>query len=134
MADCMEAIGLNPRLALAYYARGTLYRTKGDCDKAVADLTEAIRLDPRLAEAYWDRGLAYETKGDHDKAIADDTQAIRLNPKLCDVYTTGESPDQKKGDFGQSHCRLLEVTRRLDEQMLTRSSQSGKPVPTVPEE
>jgi tetratricopeptide (TPR) repeat protein len=44
IADCTEAIRLDPKDALAYLNRGLAYRSKGDSDKAIADFKEAIRL------------------------------------------------------------------------------------------
>ncbi len=63
IADCTEAIRLDPKNAVAYLFRGTAYaatRTTGsDYDKAIADFTEAIRLDPKNAYAYRCRGEVY---------------------------------------------------------------------------
>jgi tetratricopeptide (TPR) repeat protein len=46
IADCAEAIRLDPKLAEAYYNRGFSYAEKGEYNKAIADYTEAIQLDP----------------------------------------------------------------------------------------
>ncbi len=51
IADCSEAIRLNPKLAGAYYARAFTYGQKGESDKAIADYTEVIRLEPKLTDA-----------------------------------------------------------------------------------
>ena len=61
IADCSEAIRLNPKLAVVYGYRGFAYDSKGDYDNAIADYTEAIRLDSKLAVAYYSRGNAYST-------------------------------------------------------------------------
>ena len=53
IADCAEAIRLNPRMAEAYNRRGSVYEKKGDLDKAIADYTEAIRLDPKMPRRHW---------------------------------------------------------------------------------
>src|SRR5262249_45106229 len=71
LADCSEAIRLNPQEANSYERRGACYFRKQEFDKAVADFTEAIRLSPKGAENYNHRGLAYFGKGDYDKAVAD---------------------------------------------------------------
>jgi formylglycine-generating enzyme required for sulfatase activity len=46
IADCTEAIRLDPKHVEAYHNRGVAYWNKGEYDKAIADFTEAIRLEP----------------------------------------------------------------------------------------
>jgi tetratricopeptide (TPR) repeat protein len=86
LADCNQAIRLDPKDAFAYNNRGNAYNAEGDYDRAIADFTEAIRLDPKLAFAYNGRGVAYRHKGDLDRAIADYTEAIQLNPNYANAY------------------------------------------------
>ncbi len=50
--DYNEAIRLNPRVAVAYVARGIALQASGDNDRAIADFYEAIRLKPQDADAY----------------------------------------------------------------------------------
>lgn len=79
--DFDETIRLHPeRAAQLYTARGSMYRKKGEHDKAIADLTEAIRRDPEYYSAYCERVLAYRAKGEHDKAEADFIKAVELIP------------------------------------------------------
>ena len=80
IADCTEAIRLNPKDDTAYSNRGGAYGLKGDYDKAIADCTKAIRLNPRN-HMHTSPGIWVFRKGDYDKAIADYTEAIRLSPK-----------------------------------------------------
>ncbi len=75
IADCVEAIRLDPKNGEAYYYRGHAYGKKGDRDKAIADYSEAIRLN---IGAYRERGYAYQEKGDLEKAIADYSEAVRV--------------------------------------------------------
>ena len=51
IADCTEAIRLNPKLPCVFQP-GPRLREKDEYDKAIADFTEAIRLDPKYAQAY----------------------------------------------------------------------------------
>ncbi len=51
IAHYTDAIRLNPKLARAYYGRGTAYCAKSESTIAIADLSEAIRLDPMNARA-----------------------------------------------------------------------------------
>jgi tetratricopeptide (TPR) repeat protein len=48
IADCNQAIALDPKFAFAYSNRGDAYKAKGDNNRAAADFNEAIRLDPKL--------------------------------------------------------------------------------------
>jgi hypothetical protein len=49
MADCNEAIRLDPGSAAAYRARAEIFRMNGDPEGALADTNEGIRLDPQYA-------------------------------------------------------------------------------------
>ena len=86
IADYDQAIGFDPKDALAYFNRGYAWRAKGDNDRAIADYTEAIRLDPKNAVAYNNRGNAWGAKDDLDRAVADYDQAIGINPKFVAPY------------------------------------------------
>jgi tetratricopeptide (TPR) repeat protein len=86
IADCDEAIRLNPRDADAYVNRGNAQAARRDYDRAIADFDAAIRLNPALAMAYNNRGVARRNKGDLAGAIADYGEAIRLVPNLAMAY------------------------------------------------
>ena len=60
IADCSEAIRLDPEVALTFANRGRAWARKKEFDKAIADYTEAIRLDPRDASTYAGRGYVSE--------------------------------------------------------------------------
>jgi tetratricopeptide (TPR) repeat protein len=86
IADCSEAIRLDPKYVNAYCNRGAAYGNKREYDNAIADYNEAIDLDPNEANAYCNRGAVYGEKREWNKAIADLTEAIRLNPKYVGAY------------------------------------------------
>jgi Zn-dependent protease len=48
IADCADALRLNPHLAPAYSIRALAYLKKGDWGKAKADISAALRLNPKL--------------------------------------------------------------------------------------
>ena len=82
IADCGEAIRIDPKFAAAYNNRCGAYSDNGDNDRAIADCIEAIQLNPKDAKTYYNRANAYLRKGDLDKATVDYNEAIRLDPKF----------------------------------------------------
>jgi tetratricopeptide (TPR) repeat protein len=98
IADCDQAIKLDPRYARAYNNRAVAYFHKGDKDRAIADYDQAIKLDPKDARTYNNRGITYRDKGDNDRAIADFDQAIRLDPAFTMAYTSRGLAYERKGD------------------------------------
>ncbi len=46
IADCTEAIRLNPRYAVAYGTRGAARAEKGDFEGAVRDFESALEMSP----------------------------------------------------------------------------------------
>src|SRR5262245_34141079 len=64
MADCDEALRLNPKYALGYVNRCWAWNLTNEPDRAMTDCNEAIRLDPNLAGAFNVRGDAWFAKRD----------------------------------------------------------------------
>jgi len=111
IADCTEAIRLDPKCVKAYYNRGCAYWQKGDHDKAIADYSDAIRLDPNSVQAYYNRGWAYGQQRKYDTAIADFTEAIRLDPKDTRAYVNRAYAYQSKGDYDMAITDCTEAIR-----------------------
>jgi lipoprotein NlpI len=109
MADCNQAIRLNPKFALAYNNRENAWQAKGDSDRAITDYIEAIRLDPKYAVAYNNRGLAYYNKKDFDRALADYDQAIRLDPKYAAAYNNRGLVWYNKKDYDRAIAKLYRL-------------------------
>ena len=57
LADCNQAIRLDPTERHAYSNRGWAYNDTREYARAIEDLTEAIRLDPGSVVAFNNRGL-----------------------------------------------------------------------------
>jgi lipoprotein NlpI len=113
IADCTEAIRLDPKYAFAYNNRCFANALKGDYDRAIVDCTEAIQLDPKYAFAYNNRGLVYNAKDDDDRAIADYTEAIRLDPKYALAYKNRARVNLYAGALPEAMADLNQA-RELD--------------------
>src|SRR5437763_16510929 len=62
IADCDDAIKLNPKDAKSYYVRGLAYHLKGEYDRAIADFDQTIKLDPKYTDAYTYQAAAYQAR------------------------------------------------------------------------
>jgi len=79
-----RALALNPNLAEAYAARGSLYYTRlhdFDIPSAIADYRRAVALNSNLALAHHGLGSEFTHFGLHDQAIEEFRIALRLDPQ-----------------------------------------------------
>jgi tetratricopeptide (TPR) repeat protein len=86
IADCTEAIKIDPENSAAFNSRGLARHGKQELDKALEDFDEAISLEPKYGIAYFNRGLIRAEKKEYGQAIAEFDVAALLSPKQCDVY------------------------------------------------
>ncbi len=86
IADCDEAIHLDPDSPVAYNNRGVAYRERGEYEQALDDYSQAILLDPGFASPYNNRGNVYRDLGQYERAIAAFDQAIQLSPNYATAY------------------------------------------------
>jgi tetratricopeptide (TPR) repeat protein len=98
IADCNDAIRLDPKLANAYVNRGKAYSDKDDFDRAIADYDHAIELNPKSSMAYNNLCDAYLDKGNNHQAITNCNQAIELDPKFAVAYRNRGNAYRYKGD------------------------------------
>jgi tetratricopeptide (TPR) repeat protein/S1-C subfamily serine protease len=87
IADCTQAISLNPNDAEPYICRGLIYSDLKEYQSAIADFNQALKLDPNYAEAYNNRGIAYLNLKDYQRASADFNQALKLDPNYAEAYS-----------------------------------------------
>jgi lipoprotein NlpI len=102
LADCDEAIRLDPKNATAYNNRCWAHNNRDESDLALADCNEAIRLDPKNLGPYANRGNAYLAQGDYDRAMTDFNEASRLDPKNAVVYNGRGNVYFAKADYGRA--------------------------------
>jgi tetratricopeptide (TPR) repeat protein len=98
IADCDQALKLDPSNDTAYNNRAFALIRQGNYDRAIGDLDRAIKLAPASSRAYKNRGDAYRGKGDLDRALVDLDQAINLEPELVPAFTIRGLVYQAKGD------------------------------------
>lgn len=78
-------IELNPRIAKAYYNRGSIYYAYRDYDRAISDFDKAVRLDPTFTFAYMNLGIAYSDVGRFKDALQTLDRAVSLDVKGSDA-------------------------------------------------
>lgn len=82
IADCDEALRLDPACATAFDRRAQALTATGRTDEALADFETAIGLTPDYASTYSHRARAWLAKDDFDKALADCDAALKIEPSL----------------------------------------------------
>lgn len=88
LADCEQALRLDPKLSRAYLCRGLARQGLGDPGGALADFNRALELDPQMAKAYLNRGIAHLDLGNIEAALSDLNQAIALDPQDASAYSS----------------------------------------------
>jgi tetratricopeptide (TPR) repeat protein len=75
-----EGIGLQPKAAPLYFARGVLYVQLAEYDKAQADFETAYELDPNQSLSTAAQGLAAAQQNDLDHALANVQEKLANKP------------------------------------------------------
>jgi tetratricopeptide (TPR) repeat protein len=83
IADCSEAIRLNPKHVDAHFNRAIANVTTKEYPNAVADYSQAIRLSPDHASAYC--GLAWVLATCPKDELRDGKRAVELATKACEL-------------------------------------------------
>ncbi|HYD88509.1 MAG TPA: tetratricopeptide repeat protein [Vitreimonas sp.] len=86
LADCNEAIRLDPRSAAALDSRGLVHLKRGEYSAAVADYTAALALDPERGHYLYGRGVARLRMGEEAAGRADIAAAERAEPGIRRTY------------------------------------------------
>lgn len=102
IADCNQALKLNPKNALAYNNRANNKLRLRDYSGALSDCNRSIALGPNSALPYYNRGFALTNLGDQAGALADWMKAVQLqasfgaelNPKIQQLQALGVRPKQ----------------------------------------
>jgi tetratricopeptide (TPR) repeat protein len=111
IADCSEAIRLDPKQAKAYSIRGSGHYGKRQYDPALSDYTEAIRLDPKSSSAYARRAYAWRASGNSVKALADCDKAQEIYPASAPARATRAWVWAARGQHGLVISECTEAIR-----------------------
>jgi tetratricopeptide (TPR) repeat protein len=86
MADCNEAIRLEPDVAAAFDSRGLTFLKLGQWASAITDYNAALRLDPKLPSALYGRGFARLKTGDRAGGDADIAAAEAVERNIAEKF------------------------------------------------
>ena len=89
IADCTEAIRLDPRNPRLYLERAGVRSQLARHEEAISDYDRAIQLDPDLVEACLGRCHAKSELGRHEEAVEDYDHLARLDPDLAAAVVDG---------------------------------------------
>jgi Tfp pilus assembly protein PilF len=87
IAECTQAIQLDPNLYIAYINRASAYSLKGQHDLVIVDCNLAIQMEPTLPLAYLSRAMAYRSLGRKAEALSNFEKFITLadNSPLIEI-------------------------------------------------
>jgi tetratricopeptide (TPR) repeat protein len=97
LADFVKVVDADPNMGAAHTALGSIYRQRGDMQRAENEFTVAINLNGDL-DAYYQRGQVYESRGEHQKAISDFDVAISQLRGAPYVYLARAAAREGMGD------------------------------------
>jgi protein O-GlcNAc transferase len=77
---------LLPNDAGAHYNLGSVQKTLGQLDEALASYGRALELKPDYADAHYNLGNALKELGQIDAAVSSYRQALEINPDFAEAY------------------------------------------------
>lgn len=86
MADCNEALHMDPKNAEALDSRCFTRAKMGDFANAVADCDAALSIDPKLAGSLYVEGIAKLRLGQKDAGNANIAAAEAIDPSVAETY------------------------------------------------
>jgi tetratricopeptide (TPR) repeat protein len=88
LADCNEALRLDPRHAAALDSRGLVHIKRGEFNEAIADYEAALAVEPGRGHYLYGRGVARLGLGQKQQGEADLAAAERAEPGVGEMYRT----------------------------------------------
>lgn len=134
-----EALRLSPRMADAYYHRGSIYASRLQHSRAIEELTRAIDANPNHAEALHLRALSLYRAGRSRDALADIGRALSLYPGRAEFLETRGHVHEalgRKDDAIADFKRALEIDPNVRDsrEAVRRLTVPPPPAPVPPPE
>jgi len=102
-----DGLGLQPKAAPLYFARGVLYVQLAHYEKAQADFEKAYELDPNQSLSAAAQGLAAAQQNDFDRALAKVQASLARNPNdALMLYLQADILAAKNADPGSPDFQL----------------------------
>ena len=79
--EFQKSININPGFLIAYYEKGSVYKSIGDFDNATKMFKKSLELKPDFADAQYDYGTILFLKKDYTTALDYFIKATENNPK-----------------------------------------------------
>ncbi len=115
IAAHLEALKLDPGLALAHSNLIILYGKTNQPEKAEENYREAIRLNPNLAEAHYNYGVLLMGQGKMAEAEQAFRRALQANPVYAEAYNNLGVVLERQGKLEEAlQCFEKAVERRPD--------------------
>lgn len=115
IAAHLEALKLDPNLALAHANLIILYGKVNQPEKAEEQYREAIRLNPNLADAHYNYGVLLMGQGKMPEAEQAFRRAIEANPVYAEAYNNLGVVLERQGKLDEAlQCFEKAVERRPD--------------------
>lgn len=94
---------------VAYSIRASIYRDRGEFERAIDNYDEAIAIDPTQARLYSNRGFIYYDMGRIDRATDDWVTAFDRDTDLTDSYRTTAALLTRRGAYDDAIEQLNEA-------------------------
>lgn len=104
-------IPLDEQRAAAQFNLGTMYKTQGRYQEALAHLGEAVRIQPAYAEAHSNIGATHDALGRADLAELSYRRAIEIMPDYADARYNLASALHKQARFAEAAAAWLDYLR-----------------------
>ena len=113
---CKKALELDPKLAVAWGARGFALSQLGRNEEALASYDKALDIDPKLSLAWGTRGFTLSELGRNEEALASYDKALEIDQKLAVAWSSRGLALSRLGGHEEaltSYDKALELDPRL---------------------
>ncbi len=99
IADCNQAIQLNPNFYLAYATLGVIEQKQQNFTASLNDLNKAVSLDEKLPQALTFRGSTWLGLGNYNNALNDFNKALQNQSDFAAAYAGRGQTYERQGDL-----------------------------------